>query len=284
MRRSILFALLGALAAGAPVSSPAGAAPQKTPDKTPPAPKPPAAAAAQPAPPPDPREVEQGRTYDACMRTVATDPSAAFEEAGGWRARGGGFPARHCAALALVRLKQYRDGAERLEALAQDMARAGSPTPLVTEVLAQGGRAWLEAGSTERAYAVETTGLKLDPRNGELLVDRAVTLATAANYWEAIDDLNHALEAEPRRIEAMVLRATAYRYVGSLELAEEDVARALKLDPQQPDALLERGILKRLNNDPAGARADWLALLRASPESPAAEAARDNLAALDVKQ
>jgi tetratricopeptide (TPR) repeat protein len=229
-----------------------------------------------------PARADRDADYAACTRQIDKDAGTALDTANGWAQRGGGFPARHCAALALIKLGQYPAAATALEQLAADMAHGQAD--LSVEALAQAGQAWLLARQPERAYAAQTAALKLKPRDVDLLIDRALTLGEVKNYWEAIDDLNLALQINPRRADAHVLRASAYRYVDSLELAGEDVAAALALEPRNPDALVERGMIKRLGNDPAGARQDWLIVLRsAPPDSPAAELARDNLARLDVK-
>jgi tetratricopeptide (TPR) repeat protein len=224
---------------------------------------------------------DRDREYADCLRAVDKDAAQAFETANSWAERGGGYPALHCGALALLKLGQYDQAAMRLEQLATDMARGEGN--LSAEALAQAGQAWLLARKPDRAYAAQTAALRLRPRDVDLLIDRAVTLAEAKNYWEAIDDLNHALEIDPRRADAHVLRASAYRYVDSLEMAGEDLTAALALEPRNLDALAERGIVRRLTNDPAGARQDWLTVLRSAPDSPAADIARDNLAKLDVR-
>jgi tetratricopeptide (TPR) repeat protein len=224
---------------------------------------------------------ERDRDYADCMRQVDKDPAAAFDVANSWAERGGGTRARHCGAMALIKLQQYDQAATRLEQLATDMTRGQGD--MVPEVLAQAAQAWMLARKPARANAALTSALKLKPRDVELLIDRAVVLAEAKNYWEAIDDLNRVIDIDPRRAEAYVLRASAYRYVDSLELAGEDLGRALSLDPRNVDALAERGIVRRLSNDANGARQDWLTVLRTAPESPAADVARNNLERLDLK-
>ncbi|WP_374443076.1 tetratricopeptide repeat protein [Stella sp.] len=219
--------------------------------------------------------------YARCMRLARTNATEAFETASAWDGRGGGLPARHCAAVALLTLGQPAEAAVRLERLATD--GRGDAVRVRVELLQQAAQAWLAARMPERAHAVLSQAVKIAPDDADLWIDRSVVLATAKNYWEAIDDLNRAIELAPRRAEPLVLRATAYRWVGSLELAEDDLARALSLDPRSADALLERGIVRRLRNDPAGARADWIAVLRLAPDGPAGDAARANLEKLDVR-
>ena len=183
--------------------------------------------------------------------------------------------------MALIELGQHDEAARRLEALAQNLHPAH--LGLRAEVLGQAGQAWLLAGDNQRAHVAQSAAIEIDPRNVELWIDRSVTLATAQNYWEAIDDLNHALDIDPDQTEALIFRASAYRYLDALELALEDVTKALGTSPDNPDGLLERGILRRLIGDDLGARADWLAVTKLAPETPAAEAARRNLERMDVK-
>ena len=174
-----------------------------------------------------------------------------------------------------------REAARRLERLAADL-RSGNAA-LSLDVLVQAGQAWVLAGEATRAYAVQSAALDIDPDNVELLLDRGITLATAKNYWEAVDDFNRALELAPERPDLLTLRASAYRYLDALDLARDDIARALTHAPNDPDALLERGMLRRLAGDSAGARDDWLRVIGLAEGTPSAEAARANLAKLDVK-
>ncbi|MBT7243711.1 MAG: hypothetical protein HN879_09870 [Flavobacteriaceae bacterium] len=64
-----------------------------------------------------PRSVE-AREYSACMRLAETSPKAAQDSALAWRKRGGGDPAIHCIAVALLGLGQYSQSARMLEELA----------------------------------------------------------------------------------------------------------------------------------------------------------------------
>lgn len=229
----------------------------------------------------DRKSPDLAAVYSDCMALARVQPEEAFEKATAWAAFDGGYAARHCAAIALLGLGEYREAASRLETLAGDLS--GPDAKLRVGVLAQAGQAWLLGGDTNRAYATQSAALKIEPKNVELLIDRAVTLASAESYWEAIDDLNAAQELAPKRADILIFRASAYRFVDAAELALEDVNRGLKLDPDNPEGLLERGILRRLAGDAAGAREDWLKVVTLAEGTPAAEAAQANLEALDVK-
>ncbi len=118
-------------------------------------------------------------------------------------ARDGGDGARHCAAVALIELGQYREAAQRLERLAADLRdpdlRETENTVLSLGVLVQAGQAWILAGDTTRAHAVQSAALDIAPDDVELLLDRAITRATAKNYRAAVDDLTRALDLAPGR-------------------------------------------------------------------------------------
>lgn len=219
--------------------------------------------------------------YQTCLRLAARLPEEAFESALQWRERGGGSPARHCAAMALIQLKHYADAADRLEQLAEDLRR--SNPPLVPEVLSQAGNAWLLAGFAERADAVLTSALALRPGDADLYIDRARVRAARESFREALGDLDAALIIEPDRTEALAFRASAHRALGEDKAALADVERALALNPDQIEARLERGHLRRAGGDIKGARADWVRVLELAAGTPAGDAAALNIQKMDLK-
>ena len=223
--------------------------------------------------------IDHADQYSACLKLVHHDAAEAYDSASGWADLGGGSAAHHCAALALIELGHVQQAARRLELLAQNMPEGAA---LKAGILAQAGQAWLRHGDLERAYAVQTSALALQPQDAEIYLDRAVTSGAAQNYWAAVDDLNQALEMNPKLISAWVYRASAYRYLDASDLAMDDVQRALAIDPAYPSALLERGILHRLAGNKDQARQDWLAVITAAQGLPIADTARANLERLDV--
>ncbi|MDO8608477.1 MAG: tetratricopeptide repeat protein [Phaeospirillum sp.] len=224
--------------------------------------------------------IDPRQEYRTCLALARQKPEDGWEEAIAWQSLGGGEPARHCAAVALIGLGKLEEAAKRLESLAQ---HSRSTEALRAEMLAQAAQAWLHAGKIEQALADLDTGLDLAPNQPDLLLDKAVILAQAAHYQKAVDVLTGLLKIQPNRVEAMVLRGSAYRYLDKLELAKEDIARALVLDADLPDALLERGMIRRLEDNSAGAREDWMKAITAAPDSIAADTARRNLEIMDVK-
>ncbi|HWK44807.1 MAG TPA: hypothetical protein VNT30_08790 [Stellaceae bacterium] len=221
------------------------------------------------------------KTYEQCMALARTDPQTGFETGSQWRDQGGGNPAKHCVAVALVNLKQYGEGAARLEQLARDL---GTTAPALRgDVLDQAGQAWNLAGEPTHAQATLTQALALQPGNPDILIDRAIVRAGLKQYRQAIDDLNAAIDHDHNRADAFVYRATAYRFLDQLKPAEADAELAVALGPTLPEAWLERGNIRRLLHKDLGARTDWLRVLSLTPDGPVADAARDNIAKLDVK-
>ncbi len=217
--------------------------------------------------------------YARCMAETRRNPAAADRDAQSWLVAGGGHPAEHCGAVALVRLGRYQDGARRLAKLASEIK---APLALRAQTLDQAGQAWLLAGRPDKAATVLSEAVAVEPDDPDILTDRAEAFAGERNDRAALGDLDHALALAPQRVDALVFRAAAYRRLHRLEPALHDVEAALRLAPNDPDALLERGTLRHQMGDDRGARADWQRIAGLAPGDPAETAARDDLAALDV--
>jgi tetratricopeptide (TPR) repeat protein len=227
----------------------------------------------EPVPPPSAEA--DAATYARCMRLARQDPHAAQTLADAWGRHGGAHPAEHCAAVALIALGKYQEGAARLHALAQAMTKA--PASLRADVLDQEGQAWLLAGDPERAYAAASEAVAFASGDPELLIDRAEAAATGGHLDRAVADLDRVLKADPKRVDALVYRASAYRALDRLDLARADIDKAVAEAPHSAAALLERGNILRLEGDRDGARRDWEAVGRSAPGSPEDMAARANI-------
>jgi tetratricopeptide (TPR) repeat protein len=231
---------------------------------------------------PTPDTANPSHTYEVCLMTAKNEPEKGFEMAGKWLTLGGGPPARHCEAIALIGMKEYSEAATRLEALAklneEESVKAG--------VLSQAGQAWLLEGDLTRALDAQTQALDAMPvknrQHANILVDRAATYADAGKYAEAVLDLDASLAIEPKNPDALAFRASARRHLNDVEVALVDAEQAIALDPHNIIGLLERGIiykLKKRNND---ARQDWLRIIQIAPDSEAGKAARTNIERMDV--
>jgi tetratricopeptide (TPR) repeat protein len=242
---------------------------QATADPTGPLGPPPAASAPQPS------AAADAATYARCMNLAKDDPKKARSLAQSWLARGGAHPADHCAAVALITLGEFKEGATRLEALAKTMTTA--PASLRAGVLDQAGQAWLLAGDPLRAYAAAGEAVALQPGDPNLLIDRAEAAASAGYLNRAVADLDQVLKTNPDEIDALIYRATAYRALDRLDPARADIDKALAEAPRSAAALLEAGNIRRLEGDAAGARRLWQEVGRVAPGTPEDMAARVNL-------
>jgi tetratricopeptide (TPR) repeat protein len=214
--------------------------------------------------------------YRGCMELADTDPGRALEQAETRRTAGGGTPAGHCAAVALVRLGRFEEGAKRFETLAGETSRPD----LRAGLLDQAAGAWLLKGSADKALPLLDAAIKIAPEDAPLRVGKAQALAGLGRYQAAVLELDRALALEPSSADAYAFRASALRRLNREDAALADLERALSLEPQHPEALLERGILRQLRGNRSGARADWETLIAVAPKSAAADAARANLDAL----
>jgi tetratricopeptide (TPR) repeat protein len=219
--------------------------------------------------------------YQACMSLLDRDPAGALDSAVEWERQGGGDAARHCKALALIRTGAVEDGALELERIAETMPQVKAP--MAASLFAQAGQAWIRAGNPQRALYAQNQGLKLNPRDVDLLVDRAMNYGNSGLYFEALDDLNAAVDLSPEDPDVYALRAAAYRQLENPDLAEDNINQALKLSPSHPGALLERGYLRRSRGDAAGARTDWLTVIQVLPGTDLANEAQKNIEKLDIK-
>jgi tetratricopeptide (TPR) repeat protein len=217
----------------------------------------------------------EAATYERCMKLARQNPDEARSLAQSWHERGGAHPADHCAAVALIGLKQYKEAALRLEALAQAMTTA--PAGLRAEVLDQAGQAWGLAGDPVRAYAAAGAAVALEPKDPDLLIDRAQAAAGVGYYDKAVADLDHVLKADPSRVDALIYRASANRALDRLDPALADVEKAIARAPNSAPALLERGNIRRLKGDDEGARQDWERVGQVAPGSQADMAAKANI-------
>jgi regulator of sirC expression with transglutaminase-like and TPR domain len=216
--------------------------------------------------------------YNTCLKAA---PEEALEMATQALKDDADPSAEHCAALALVALKQYGEAARRLDQLARKPS-AGN-VEVRAQILGQAGNAWLLAGQPEMAQASLTAALALMPGEGEYHIDRARASALLKRWKEAETDLTSALVAEPGNVQAFVLRASARRAQKNIKGAMGDVTQALLLEPDNVEALVERGLLRAAQGDKAGARQDFIAVLTKSPQSEAAQSARMEIEKLEVK-
>lgn len=193
--------------------------------------------------------------YGRCMDLAGRDAAAALADATAWSKVGGGAPAGHCAARALVGLRRYGEAAARLDALARAPA---TPAGMRGEIFAQAGNAWLLAGNGAKAVASLRAALTLSAGDADLFADLGRADAMLRNWKDAVLDLNAAINLR-RSPDLLVLRASAHRALREYRPALADLNAALAIQPGDPDALMERGLLRRDLGDVGGARTDFAA-------------------------
>jgi hypothetical protein len=219
--------------------------------------------------------------YDGCVRALDSAPAKSLEFATGWKARGGGLPAAHCEALALLRLDRPADAARALEAGAE--AARAAKAPQLADFEGQAGNAWFLAADSVRAEAAFTRAIAAagefaPQRAAALHIDRARVRAEAANLAGARADLDQALLLNRDDPVAWMLSAALARRQGDLGRASVEIARASTLAPSDPDIMFEQGNIAAANGDLAAAKKVWEMVTRAAPGSPAADLAAKALA------
>lgn len=228
------------------------------------------------------KPVDHAKQYRACIALTHRDAWQAYEAAVAWERQGGGAPAQHCAALALLEAGRHDQAALQLEALAASLPANGRPSPI--DALSQAANIWLLAGRPGRARQAIDLALQGEPERAGLLVDRARILAELGDYAGALADLDRAVVLDPDDDDAAAFRASALRRLKRPAEALAAAERGLKVNADNPSARLERGLLRREAGDKSGARADWLRVARDHPGTPAADAARRYLERLDLKK
>ena len=215
--------------------------------------------------------------YRSCLSASSLNPGVALTDAEAWAKSGGGVPAQHCAALALVSLKHYAEAGTRLDHLAAD--RGVPDMSFRAALYDQAGNAWLLAGDGAHAVQSFQAALTLSAGDADLFADLARAQAMRHDWHEVDLDLNAALQLAPRRADLLVLRASARRALQQYAEANADIEAALRLRPGDGDALVERGLLRKQLGDLNGARRDFQAALKTASGETAAEA-KENLNAL----
>ncbi len=167
--------------------------------------------------------------YEGCVTRIAEAPEAAHDDAIAWRLAGGGWPARHCEALAVTALGNYAEGAQRLIATAE--AATGADLSARAAMLGQAGDAWRLAGEEAAALEAFEAGLQYAPGDAGLMIGIAQSLMALGRAGEAETAAARALARHPEAAEAWRVRAEARLAAGDLDGARSDVEQARELAP-----------------------------------------------------
>ncbi|WP_158085537.1 tetratricopeptide repeat protein [Henriciella aquimarina] len=194
-------------------------------------------------------KAEQAR-LNACIELSQEDPDEAYEDSLRWLGEGATPPARYCNAVAIIGKGNYKEGAARLEELANAPDAGGMKDRAL--YLAQSGNAWLTAGYPDAAVTTLTNAIKLAPEDADVRTDRAAAYFSLEKYEEAIEDLDKSLNIYPNQVDALQLRARSWLKLEELDKAEADMNRAMVIDGKNIDTLVLRGDIreaKRLAGD-----------------------------------
>ena len=218
--------------------------------------------------------------YDGCIGLIEGDPALASREAAAWIGAGGGAPARHCRALALIATGAESSAVDELLGIAAEEPDL-SPQARA-EVLVQAGEMLLDQGDTVTASTVAGQALALAPGDpGATGLAAAASLADgdAAGALRALDTALAGGEPTPR---LLLLRAAAQRQLGQLVAARDDAEHATELAPELASAWLERGRAAAGLGDRPDARDAFLRAIELDREGEVGAAARTALQRMEA--
>ncbi len=186
--------------------------------------------------------VEANR-FEQCLAQVETAAEAAYESAMSWAAEGQSLNAYRCAALALIRLERFDEGARRLDSLARAISTRN--TALQADLFSQAGNAWLlarEPGQARSSFTQAITLMAGEPAQlPDLLIDRARAYAMEQDWRRSEEDLSRALDIRADDPMALRLRAAARMHQRAFQLAETDALAATRIEPANVDNFLVLG-------------------------------------------
>lgn len=229
----------------------------------------------------------QSDRYQSCLAQAQSEPAAAREAAAQWEAIGGGAPARHCAAIALIGL-----GAElRAAEILTEIGSGDGALPAADRVssLTLAGDLWLRNGRSALAKQSFSAALGIDPQARDARVGMARIAAGDGGYAQAVEILSGAIADEgatagsASMAELLTLRAAAFRASGDPQSALNDAELATGGAPDSALAWFERGAAERALGRQEDARESWLRASMLDPYGAAGDLARLNLQRLEVE-
>src|SRR3546814_16292350 len=110
------------------------------------------------------------------MDLAETAPDEALESAQTWADLGGSDPARHCAAVSLMRLGHHDAAGQELETLAGSLE--ASYASLQPPILIRAAPAWLAAGQVARDHTVQSAALARETQKEKPQVGQRGTAQT----------------------------------------------------------------------------------------------------------
>lgn len=237
------------------------------------------------------REARSATLYNLCLDLVEKDPKQAVNQALKWQLKEESGPAKHCEALGLYHMGQYRAAGLLLNEVAALM-RTGKNMPTVdgkgkaakeymlAQMFHQSALAWTKADNLEEALKAADQAVMLSAPDSQQAVDmrlsRARIYAKDGDYEPAFQDLT-AIKSELKTVDHKLLYASAARLTGREKIALESLTLVLITYTDNVTALMERGnLLNQMGQDKA-AQEDWFRVIELEPDSAAAGFARKNI-------
>ena len=168
-------------------------------------------------------------TLPDCLKKTEGMPDLAAADADLWIKEGGGFDAQLCHAFAQFRRNEFKSAGEEFAALAHGID--AKQVRQKASLYAQAAAAFTRAQDRNNADSAFGAALKLDDRDPEIWMDRALARAAVGSYWDAIADASQALKLNPKNVDALRLRGQAWVKLGNEPMAREDFLAAEDISP-----------------------------------------------------
>ena len=181
----------------------------------------------------------------ACLKKAADLPDIAVAEANAWLKQGGGDAAVLCRATAQFHNNEFIKSAGDFTSLAD-----GQKDPKQASLLyQQAALAWQRAQDYKKSEDAYAHALRFEQHDPDLWMARGNERAAAQHYWDAIEDLNKALDIMPDMPEALRTRGQVWSKLGLDHNAEVDFRHAGEVQAEEDVAA--SNAKKKVVNPPA---------------------------------
>ncbi len=133
----------------------------------------------------------------------------------------------------------YRDNGITQKAL-EDYSKGLALRP-EAEMYNSRAKLFFSKNQIEKAISDYKNAIKLDPKNGEYLINLGATYAKAQQFYKALDAINRGLKLSPGNQNAYLNRSIIYLMRGEYNKQIEDLKAYLKNSPNSPDIWYEMG-------------------------------------------
>ena len=150
-----------------------------------------------------------------------------------------------CGAGCSFDLSSLTPGSKELPAPAIPAAVVASPdsgtNPKDSQLHLGRAQTLAQAGKTEEALAEFNTALDLDPHNAKAFFNRGLLYQSDKQYELAIADFTSANGLTPQQTDPLLGRATCYLALGKAKEAAADLDEAVQASPQNAQLWITRG-------------------------------------------